>query len=963
MTTGRLLAGWLLILPAVAWPQAAADGPAPATATSEHGPTYRAEYAVDGNPATRWASQARPGVPESLTLDLGESVAIDRLTILWETAHALEYEVRVSEDGASWTTLAHRSDAPGGLETLDGLAGRGRWLRLVCLRPTSFALYSIWEVSSPDPPLQAALGRIGERAAAARAEATREARSRLRGAWERAAEWVVFAVRLPGVDGHWYANFGYYAPDPAAKCYRAEGGALRLLHTRTGEARTLFADPSGSIRDPQLSYDGRRVLFSYLAAGTERYHLYEIGVDGGGLRQLTDGDCDDIEPSYLPDGGIVFCSSRCNRWVNCWLTPVAVLYRMDADGRNVRQLSSNNEHDNTPWPLPDGRVLYTRWEYVDRSQVDYHHLWSMNPDGTDQRIVYGNQAPGVVMIDAKPVPGTSEILAIFSPGHGIAEHAGPLTVLDPGRGPDDPGSARLVPATSQYVRDPYPLDAETFLVADGPRLVLIDRAGAEEEVYRLPADEADRGMLCHEPRPLAPRAPEHVIPDRVIASKATGRLLLLDAADGRNMAGVLPGEIRKLLILETLPKPINYTGGMDPLTWGGSFSLERVVGTVPVEADGSAHFELPALRSFFFVALDENDNTVKRMQSFLTVQPGETTTCIGCHEQRTRGVPDRPLALAATRPPSPIAPIPGVPEVLDFPRDIQPVLDRNCLGCHDYTTGRAGGVVLSGDRGPLYSHSYATLTVRREFVDGRDQPVSNLAPRSIGAAASPLMTRLGPDHHGVRATAEEIQLVRYWIESGAAYPGTYGALGSGAIGGYAANSLVEVDTDWPESRAAAEAIGRRCLSCHTGERVLPRTLSDECDVSFWRPDWNDPRLRLSRHLVFNLSRPELSLMLLAPLSEEAGGYGACQGSGGATVFADTADPDYQRILALCQAGKSRLEALGRFDMPGFRPPAPYLREMVRYGVLPRAPAAEDPVDCYALDRRYWESLWYRPPGL
>ena len=103
---------------------------------------------------------------------------------------------------------------------------------------------------------------------------------------------------------------------------------------------------------------------------------------GTGLRQLTDGPWDDIEPSYLPDGSIVFASSRCQRWVNCWLTQVAILCRSDVDGRNLQPLSSNNEHDNTPWPLPDGRILYTRWEYVDRSQVDYHLLWVVNPDGT-----------------------------------------------------------------------------------------------------------------------------------------------------------------------------------------------------------------------------------------------------------------------------------------------------------------------------------------------------------------------------------------------------------------------------------------------------------------------------------------------------------------------------------------------------------------------------------------------------
>jgi hypothetical protein len=136
------------------------------------------------------------------------------------------------------------------------------------------------------------------------------------------------------------------------------------------------------------------------------------------LKQLTDGDCDDLEPCPLPDGGIVFVSSRCRRWVNCWLSQVATIHRCDGDGRNIRQLSANIEQDNTPWVLPDGRILYMRWEYVDRSQVNYHHLWTMNPDGTGQAIYFGNQKPGGVYLDAKPIPGTPRVVLSLSAGHG-----------------------------------------------------------------------------------------------------------------------------------------------------------------------------------------------------------------------------------------------------------------------------------------------------------------------------------------------------------------------------------------------------------------------------------------------------------------------------------------------------------------------------------------------------------------
>jgi mono/diheme cytochrome c family protein len=957
---------WLLVLPSLTLvAPAAAEVELPVKASSVYDPRYLPELAVDGDPRTRWASSGAGD--EWLLLDLGASVAVRTLTLNWEHAYALAYRVELSEDAETWQALVPDGKGVDGQQALEGLEGRGRYLRIYCTRPGPFPLYSLWEISSADGELARALKALGMRFAEARAAAAKAAAKRLSEVVnDLGVEEIVFAVRKPGVDGHWYANFGHYARSVSEKCYRTGASKLCALNVKTGTVRVILEDAEGSLRDPVVHYGGQKVLFSYLKAGTEHYHLYEIGVDGTGLKQLTDGDWDDLEPTYLPDGGIVFVSSRCNRWVNCWLTPVAALCRCDGDGGNVRMLSANVEHDNTPWVLPDGRVLYMRWEYVDRSQVHYHHLWTTNPDGTEQSVFYGNLHPGVAMLDAKPIPGTEKVVSIFSPGHGQHEHQGQVTIVDPGDGPDNQSFAKAAGPDTNF-RDPYPLSENVFLVARGAELLLMDAEGNTHAAYQLPGEDVAQGLWCHEPRLIAPHARERVIAPMANLTKATGRLLLTDVYRGRNMAGVNRGDIKKLLVLESLPKPINYTGGMDPLTYGGTFTLERVVGTVPVEPDGSAYFELPALRAFFFVALDENDDSVKRMQSFLTVQPGETTSCVGCHENRTDAVAPRTAPAALRRAPSQVTPIDGIPEVFDFPRDIQPILDRHCVTCHDYDAHgegkgpHAGGVILTGDRGPIYSHSYYALTLRRQFVDGRNDPKSNLPPRSIGAVASPLMAKLKGDHHGVRADPHEVGLVRYWVESGAVYPGTYGALGSGSIGGYYANGLVETDFDWPETKAAGEAVDRRCASCHQGPKVLPKALSDERDVSFWRPDWDDPRLRLARHAVFNLTRPDKSLLLLAPLAAEAGGYGLCRDASGTPVFRTTADADYRKLLAVCEAGKRRLDDLKRFDMPGFRPPEPYLREMARYGVLGGIPEPDARVDPYALDRAYWQSLWWVPP--
>jgi hypothetical protein len=486
----------------------------------------------------------------------------------------------------------------------------------------------------------------------------------------------------------------------------------------------------------------------------------------------------------------------------------------------------------------------------------------------------------------------------------------------------------------------------------------MNRDGRAGELYRLPAEWIAAGAQCHEPRPLATRPREPVIPARVALDEPTGRFVLVDANQGRRMDGVGPGEVRRLLILETLPKPVNDSGKMPPISFGGSYMLERILGTVDVEPDGSCYFEAPALRPLFFVALDEENNSVKRMHSFTTLMPGETNGCIGCHEPRTQaGVElagDRRV-LALGRPPQGIQPLEAIPEVFDFPRDIQPILDRHCVVCHDYDR-RDGGVILSGDHGPVYSHSYFTLTALGYVSDGRDRVRTNLPPRAVGTSASSLMKMLDGSHHQAQLTPHEQDMLRYWIESAAVYPGTYAALGTGMIGGYPKSKLDTGDKQWPSSRKAAESISRRCGGCHDDSRPLPRFLSDDMGFVLSNPDFGDPRVRFSRHLLFNLSRPQLSLVLLAPLGREAGGLQLC----GTSVFQSQSDADYQAILAMCRDGQRHLRTIGRFDMPGFRPSAMYIREMQRNGTLPSRLEPDTKLDPYQLDADYWRSQWWRP---
>ncbi len=777
------------------------------------------------------------------------------------------------------------------------------------------------------------------------------------------AQEIVFAVRSVYKDGHYYATCGHWSADPNRMIY-AEGGAkLCKINLRTRKVTVLVDDPQGGVRDPRVAYDGKKLLFAYRKGGTKYFHLYEIRPDGTNLRQLTSGDFDDVEPEYLPDGGIVFISTRGNRFVPCYHTQVGLLHRMDADGTNVRLLSANNVGDHCPTILPDGRVLYTRWEYVDRAPQKFHSLWAMNPDGTEQMVLFGNTvAPDgrhVVMIDSMPIPGSDKVVAVFSPGHGNRESAGDIMVVDPRGGPDDWSRVRQIspPRVTDGnwqgggggsgrvgFRDPYALSEDCYLVVENQSLFVMDGHGTLEEVYR--ADD-----VIHEPRVIRARPRQRLIPARSDPRKATGQLVLANAYQGRNMEGVRPGEIKQLLVLEDLPKPVSFFSLFGAISMDGTHTLHRILGTVPVEPDGSAAFEVPALRGLYFVALDEHGLAVKRMQSYVTVMPGETLSCVGCHENRAQTPPRTAALMALNRRPSRIEPIPDVPEVLDYPRDIQPILDKHCVTCHNSHEPQ-GRVVLSGDYNEWFSQSYYSLFAHKQISDSwRYDENGNHPPRGFGTAASPLMKKLDGGHYNVRLSDLEHKRIQLWIESGATYAGTYAAYNDKDVavsGALFNNPKVVID------KPLGPIVERRCLTCHESFDNLGRR-HVKGRVNLPKHCWN----------LYNLSHPEKSMMLLAPLAKAAGGYEWCQpkDSHTAPVFQDTEDTDYQTILAAIRAAQQRQQQAGRFDMPGFRPNEHYVRWMKRFGILPDGfDPVRDPLDPYQTDQAYWRSFWYQPAG-
>jgi hypothetical protein len=602
----------------------------------------------------------------------------------------------------------------------------------------------------------------------------------------------------------------------------------------------------------------------------------------------------------------------------------------------------------------------------------------MNPDGSGTMVYFGNMHPGGVFIDAQPIPHSERIALIESPGHGQNEHAGYVATLSVKSGPDARPALQRISPRPEF-RDPYPLAEDLFLAARHQDVVLLDANGHTGVLYTA------AGTMVHEPRPILARPRPPRVPARLDETRATGTVVLADVYQGRNMAGVKRGAIRRLLVLEDLPKPANFHGGgSQPIGHGVTSTLKRVLGTVPVESDGSAHFEVPALRSLYFAILDEQDRSIAQMRSFVTVQPGEAVGCVGCHDSRCDAPAAHSALQALARPASNIAPIAAVPAVLDFPRDVQPILDQHCVSCHNYQQ-RDGGAVLVADRGPVFSHSYYELLLHWQVKDTRGDPANgsgrqpgNDPPYTTYSSASALMQKIDGSHYDVRLSPREAATVRLWIDTNAQYAGTYAAYGTGQVGGcWNNNEPIRVMTDsWSSTGAAQQAIQRRCTACHG--RGLPQHVTDRVPGLSHEDmlSWDRPLSRYSRHRVFNLSHPQQSLMLLAPLARTAGGYAAGESAprpitedrqrppkpvGHPVIFRDTHDPDYGAILAHLESAREKLDEIKRFDMPGFRPNEHYVRELKRFGVLPVAfDLASEPLDVYAADEAYWRSLWYAP---
>jgi len=561
-----------------------------------------------------------------------------------------------------------------------------------------------------------------------------------------------------------------------------------------GKLTTLFKpDRDIFVGDVDLHFDGDRMLFSMIG-DHDRFQIWEIGADGQGLRQVTPGDHPDVDnydACYLPDGRIIFDSTRCFQGVPCvgGGNAVANLFLMDADGSNIRQLCFDQDHNWCPTVLNDGRILYARWEYSDSPHYFTRLLFSMNPDGSNQMQYYGSNSPWPnSTFYARPIPEhSSKVVAVISGHHGVPR-MGELLVFDPalGRHQAD-GAVQRIPGYGVKVKPnigdaivngswpkflhPYPLSDKYFLVAMQPTQQSLWGIYLVDIFDNMVLIKGQPGYVLFEPVPLRRTPQPPVIKDRVDLSKPDATIYLSDIYAGDGLKGVPRGTVKQLRVYE-FHFAYNGMGGHIHIGIDGPWDARRILGTVPVEKDGSANFKVPANVPIAVQPLDENGQALQIMRSWYTAMPGEVLSCVGCHESQNTTPPSKPT-IAMERAPSRITPWYGPARPFSFKREVQPVLDKHCVGCHDGKHNDRPNLTV--DRASPFRNFTPSYCALHPYVR-RPGPESDYflqKPLEYHASVSELTQMLSKGHHGVELDREAWDRLFTWIDLNVPDHGTW----------------------------------------------------------------------------------------------------------------------------------------------------------------------------------------------
>ncbi|MDR2168516.1 MAG: NPCBM/NEW2 domain-containing protein [Planctomycetaceae bacterium] len=609
-----------------------------------------------------------------------------------------------------------------------------------------------------------------------------------------------------------------------------------------GRLANTKLDKRWGFLSPDLSFDGKKIVFSaadtsaqprncYSWSTENSYHIFQVNADGTGLEQLSDGQWDDIDPCYLPSGRIAFISTRRGGYGRCHGRPVPsyTLHSMNYNGTDITMLSPHETNEWKPSVQNDGNIVYTRWDYVDRGSDQAHHPWVTTPDGRDSRAIQGNfpihgQRDGTngggvysrpyLEATIRAIPNSSKLIGIASPHHG--QYFGSVILIDPTIEDDGvmsqirrvtpeqlfPESEIQTHRNNANYGQPYPLSEDYYIVAYDPfsdmgkgqlndyGIYLLDAFGNKTLIYKDPA------ISINCPIPFRARQMPPIIPHQTLVGKPLkpGEEFVpvdKDSLPKTAQVGVMnvyesiyplpPNtKITKLRIVQVLPKTTPNENS-PRIGYGSQKNARAILGTVPVEEDGSAFFNLPVDIPVYFLAIDQNGNSVQRMRSATYVKPGEKLMCNGCHENRHKPpIIKANYAKAMKRRPSEITPDMDGTKPFSYPRLIQPVLDAKCFSCHEKafaekkTTVRFDKTPTGKDK---FFNSYVNL---RKYVSYYDYPRVPLTEREaftrpgvFGALDSKLWAILEKGHYDVKLTPEERERFQIWMDNNADFYGIY----------------------------------------------------------------------------------------------------------------------------------------------------------------------------------------------
>ncbi len=660
--------------------------------------------------------------------------------------------------------------------------------------------------------------------------------------------------------------------------------------------RVLLKDrlPPGAFYRPSLHPDGTRFVFAYADHSTN--NLYEASIDGSWVRQLTgtprdplktmDGRetvmIEDSDPYYLPDGGIVFVSTRSQNYGRCHggrYTPAWMLYRCDKDGNAIRPLSYGIENETTPSVLPDGRILYTRWEYVDRHEMEFHKLWWKRPDGTGISHYYGNDTIYPLMIsEARAIPGSQKVIATAVAHHSF--HSGTMIMIDVMQGENGPGPVTRITPEIKFPESnesdgrpghfctPCPLSENLYFatyspnnipfqgtvpLATGYGIMLVDTVGGREPIFR------DADSSCFAPTPVQTRVMPPALPSMLPEhpERDAGIYAIQNVNLTRNdPAGLLkPGQIKYLRFNRIYVKPIASNAALNCRVGVGL--AKRILGTVPVADDGSVVVCVPAGVPLQIQALDENGMAVMTERSFHYLHAGERRGCVGCHaDSHATPPPDAKLLM---RKPVELTPPagPDYPGGFSFVRTVQPVLDRYCIRCHGLAEGSpSNGVNLIGTQQGSFSQSYVMLARYTSPIGlkpethGEEKNISR--PMDYYAHGSRLGKMLLANHQKVNLPREDFQRIIDWLD-----------LNTQANGDSSHNRIEHARVNGEKEKVLREAVKAR---------------------------FGEVTARQPLHALINHANPDESRILLAPLARAAGGWGQLENG-----WATKDDADFKKF--------------------------------------------------------------------